>query len=44
MGGERLSRDETVCQGRVREGGGSSLREGGDSLSREGGDCSSREG
>ena len=46
MGGEHLSRDETVCQGRVREGGGSSLllREGGDSLLREGGDCSSREG
>ena len=44
MGGEHLSRDETVHQGRVREGGGSSLREGGDSLSREGGDHSSREG
>jgi len=44
MGGEHLSRDETVRQGRVREGGGSLLREGGDSLSREGGDCSSREG
>jgi len=25
MGGEHLSRDETVCQGRAREGGGSSL-------------------
>ena len=44
MGGECLSRDETVRQGRVREGGGSSLREGGDSLLREGGDHSLREG
>jgi len=44
MGGEHLLRDETVRQGRVREGGGSSLREGGVSLSREWGDRSSREG